>query len=180
MSRSYVTIQDNDRGWIVGRRTFGKGLVQQQLPLGKGDQIRLTTARYYTPTGRSIQKPYNTNDKETYFADLQNRFKKGEMKDAKNIPLEDSLAFKTPKGRTFRTDLDIPGKMSDQIRAHFGLARKSIGAGSMKTWDPASSTEAEKEAAKKRKEADDKASAERKKEEAEKEREKNRQKQDGS
>ena len=73
-------IQDNDRGWIVGRRTFGKGLVQQQLPLGKGDQIRLTTARYYTPTGRSIQKPYNTNDKETYFADLQNRFKKGEMK----------------------------------------------------------------------------------------------------
>ena len=53
-------IQDNDRGWIVGRRTFGKGLVQQQLPLGKGDQIRLTTARYYTPTGRSIQKPYKT------------------------------------------------------------------------------------------------------------------------
>ncbi len=93
-------IQDNDRGWIVGRRTFGKGLVQQQLPLGKGDQIRLTTARYYTPTGRSIQKPYNTNDKETYFADLQNRFKKGEMKDAKNIPVEDSLAFRTPKGRT--------------------------------------------------------------------------------
>ena len=93
-------IQDNDRGWIVGRRTFGKGLVQQQLPLGKGDQIRLTTARYYTPTGRSIQKPYNTIDKEEYFTDLQNRFKKGEMKDAKNVPVKDSLAFKTPKGRT--------------------------------------------------------------------------------
>ena len=50
-------VQDNDRGLIIGRRTFGKGLVQQQMPLGEGDQIRLTTARYYTPTGRSIQKP---------------------------------------------------------------------------------------------------------------------------
>ncbi|MGB1020159.1 MAG: S41 family peptidase [Flavobacteriaceae bacterium] len=93
-------IQDNDRGWIVGRRTFGKGLVQQQLPLGKGDQIRLTTARYYTPTGRSIQRPFTTDNKEAYFADLQNRFENGEMKDAKNIPLVDSLSFKTPKGRT--------------------------------------------------------------------------------
>jgi len=92
-------IQDNDRGWIVGRRTFGKGLVQQQLPLGKGDQVRLTTARYYTPTGRSIQRPYTSDDKETYFADLQNRFENGEMKDAKNVPLADSLAFKTPQGR---------------------------------------------------------------------------------
>lgn len=93
-------IQDNDRGWIVGRRTFGKGLVQQQLPLGKGDQIRLTTARYYTPTGRSIQRPYAADNKEAYFADLQNRFDNGEMKDAKNIPLVDSLSYKTPKGRT--------------------------------------------------------------------------------
>ncbi|MGD2004698.1 MAG: S41 family peptidase [Flavobacteriaceae bacterium] len=93
-------IQDNDRGWIVGRRTFGKGLVQQQLPLGKGDQVRLTTARYYTPTGRSIQRPYEADDKETYFADLQNRFENGEMQDVAKIPLADSLAFKTPKGRT--------------------------------------------------------------------------------
>jgi hypothetical protein len=105
---------------------------------------------------------------------LRKKVEKEKSSDAPDVPV-----FKTPKGRTFRTDLDIPGKMSDQIRAHFGLARKSIGAGSMKTWDPASSTEAEKEAAKKRKEAEDKASAERKKEEAEKKREQNRQKQDG-
>ena len=63
------SLPGNDRGWIVGRRTFGKGLVQQQLPLGKGDQIRLTTARYYTPTGRSIQKPYS-NNRNVYYEDL--------------------------------------------------------------------------------------------------------------
>ena len=92
-------VQDNDRGWIIGRRTFGKGLVQQQMPLGGGDAVRLTIAKYFTPTGRSIQKPYN-GDRETYDQDLSNRYHNGEMADAKKIPVTDSLAYKTPKGRT--------------------------------------------------------------------------------
>lgn len=92
-------VQDNDRGWIIGRRTFGKGLVQQQMPLGGGDAVRLTIAKYFTPTGRSIQKPYNGN-REGYFKDLSNRYQTGEMADVNKIPVIDSLAFKTPKGRT--------------------------------------------------------------------------------
>lgn len=92
-------VQDNDRGWIVGRRTFGKGLVQQQMPLGKGDQIRLTTARYYTPTGRSIQRPYTENNNELYYAEVQQRYASGEMRDENNIPLNDSLKYTTPGGR---------------------------------------------------------------------------------
>ena len=92
-------IQDNDRGWIMGRRTFGKGLVQQQMPLGGGDAVRLTIAKYFTPTGRSIQKPYNGN-RQTYFEDLSDRYHSGEMADAKKIPVIDSLAYKTPQGRT--------------------------------------------------------------------------------
>ena len=92
-------IQDNDRGWIIGRRTFGKGLVQQQMPLGGGDAIRLTIAKYFTPTGRSIQKPYNGN-REDYYQDLNNRYHKGELADVEKIPIADSLAFETPSGRT--------------------------------------------------------------------------------
>ena len=92
-------IQDNDRGWILGRRTFGKGLVQQQMPLGKGDQIRLTTARYFTPTGRSIQRPYNDEKRQDYYAEPQNRFNTGEMKDKLKVPVVDSLVYKTPEGR---------------------------------------------------------------------------------
>lgn len=92
-------IQDNDRGWIMGRRTFGKGLVQQQMPLGQGDQVRLTTARYYTPTGRSIQRPYDSSSREDYYAEVQKRYQSGEMEDSTKIPVNDSLVFKTPKGR---------------------------------------------------------------------------------
>jgi carboxyl-terminal processing protease len=92
-------VQDNDRGWIIGRRTFGKGLVQQQMPLGGGDAVRLTIAKYFTPTGRSIQKPYN-GDREAYDQDLSNRYHNGEIADAKKIPVTDSLAYKTPEGRT--------------------------------------------------------------------------------
>ena len=93
-------IQDNDRGFIVGRRTFGKGLVQQQMPLGGGDQIRLTTARYYTPTGRSIQRPYDSTSRSDYYGEVQQRFETGEMDDESNVPKNDSLAFTTSKGRT--------------------------------------------------------------------------------
>jgi carboxyl-terminal processing protease len=92
-------IQDNDRGWIIGRRTFGKGLVQQQMPLGEGDQIRLTTARYFTPTGRSIQRPYDSTSREDYYAEVRARYESGEMVDPEKIHTNDSLAFTTPMGR---------------------------------------------------------------------------------
>lgn len=88
-------IQDWDRGVVIGRRTFGKGLVQRQLPLTDGTMIRLTVARYYTPTGRGIQKPYNEGDKESYNMDFANRFNHGEMLSADSIHFPDSLKFKT-------------------------------------------------------------------------------------
>ena len=93
-------VQDNDRGLIMGRRTFGKGLVQQQMPLGQGDQIRLTTARYFTPTGRSIQRPYDSSSRSDYYAEVRDRYRTGEMEDPSNIPVNDSLVYITPKGRT--------------------------------------------------------------------------------
>ena len=88
-------IQDWDRGVIVGRRTFGKGLVQRQLPLTDGTMIRLTVARYYTPTGRGIQKPYSIGDKESYDLDFVNRFNHGEMLNADSINFPDSLKYET-------------------------------------------------------------------------------------
>jgi len=91
-------IQDNDRGLVVGRRSFGKGLVQEQLNLSDGSAIRLTVARYYTPTGRSIQKPYN-NGSEEYFHDFHQRIANGEFDDPENIKFDDSLRFTTPGGR---------------------------------------------------------------------------------
>ncbi len=92
-------IQDWDRGIIVGRRTFGKGLVQRELPLGDGSLIRLTTARYYTPTGRSIQKPYKNGVK--YEEDLINRYNNGELLSVDSIQFPDSLKYQTLRlGRT--------------------------------------------------------------------------------
>lgn len=88
-------IQDWDRGIIVGRRTFGKGLVQRQLPLTDGTMIRLTVARYYTPTGRGIQKPYNGGDIDSYNLDFVNRFNHGEMLNADSIQFPDSLKYET-------------------------------------------------------------------------------------
>lgn len=88
-------IQDWDRGVIVGRRSFGKGLVQRQLPLPDGTMIRLTVARYYTPTGRSIQKPYENGDQDTYNRDFINRYNHGEMFAADSIHFPDSLKYTT-------------------------------------------------------------------------------------
>ena len=95
-------IQDNDRGLVVGRRSFGKGLVQQQLPLRDGSAIRLTVARYYTPSGRSIQKPYERGKSEDYERDLLNRYLNGEFFNADSIHLkkDSTLIYKTVKGRT--------------------------------------------------------------------------------
>jgi len=88
-------IQDWDRGVIVGRRTFGKGLVQRPIPLPDGSMIRLTTARYYTPTGRSIQKPYTKGDLDAYTKDLVDRYNRGEMLSADSIHFPDSLKYNT-------------------------------------------------------------------------------------
>ncbi len=92
-------IQDNDRGLIIGRRSFGKGLVQREMPLGDGSAVRLTVARYYTPSGRSIQKPYIEGN-EDYFNEFERRFYNGELYEKDSIKVADSLKFKTLKGRT--------------------------------------------------------------------------------
>lgn len=91
-------IQDNDHGTVVGRRSFGKGLVQRELMLGDGSAVRLTTARYYTPSGRSIQKPYNHGFEE-YNNDFITRYESGELYAADSIKIADSLQFKTKNGR---------------------------------------------------------------------------------
>jgi len=92
-------LQDNDKGLIVGRRSFGKGLVQQEMDLGDGSAVRLTTARYYTPTGRSIQKPYDHNGSKNYYANFAKRFYDGELLTKDSIKVVDSLKYKTPKGK---------------------------------------------------------------------------------
>jgi len=92
-------IQDNDRGEVIGRRSFGKGLVQEQVLFSDGSALRLTIARYYTPTGRSIQKPYDLGS-EDYYHDISNRFLHGEFQEKDSIRLDDSLKYTTPKGRT--------------------------------------------------------------------------------
>jgi carboxyl-terminal processing protease len=91
-------IQDNDRGYIIGRRSFGKGLVQQQLNLTDGSAIRLTVARYYTPTGRCIQRSY-AGGTEEYYAQFYAQILDGETDNPDSIKLADSLKFTTPKGK---------------------------------------------------------------------------------
>lgn len=93
-------IQDNDRGLIVGRRSFGKGLVQQQIPFSDGSAVRLTIARYYTPSGRSIQKEYKMGDSENYEMDIVNRYEHGEFYSRDSIHLNDTLKYHTLTGRT--------------------------------------------------------------------------------
>lgn len=93
-------LQDNDRGTIIGRRSFGKGLVQEEMSLGDGSSVRLTTARYYTPTGRSIQKPYTNKSNGAYFHDFEDRINNGELVTKDSIKVNDSLKYTTPKGKT--------------------------------------------------------------------------------
>ncbi|WP_430971593.1 S41 family peptidase [Sunxiuqinia rutila] len=91
-------IQDNDRGIVVGRRSFGKGLVQEQIPFRDGSALRLTVARYYTPSGRSIQKPYEEGNMD-YYHDIINRAEHGEFQVADSIHFADSLKYETAGGR---------------------------------------------------------------------------------
>jgi carboxyl-terminal processing protease len=94
-------LQDNDRALIVGRRSFGKGLVQAPIPLEDGSELRLTISRYYTPSGRSIQKPYtHEGEDEEYTLDVMKRYEHGELFHADSIKFNDSLKYQTAKGRT--------------------------------------------------------------------------------
>ena len=95
-------MQDNDRATIIGRRSFGKGLVQQQIPFNDGSAVRLTVARYYTPSGRCIQKPYKMGEGEDYAMDLLERFEHGEFYSADSVQIADSTVYLTKKGRIVR------------------------------------------------------------------------------
>lgn len=124
-------IQDNDRGWIVGRRSFGKGLVQEQSLLPGGSAMRLTIARYYTPSGRCIQKPYNKG-KDSYYNELHERMMHGEMEKADSIKFNDSLKFTTAKGRIvfggggIMPDFFVPVDTSAFSKYYFNLHDKGM------------------------------------------------------
>ena len=92
-------MQDNDRAQIIGRRSFGKGLVQQQMPFDDGSAVRLTVARYYTPSGRCIQKPYEMGDQADYQQELLDRFEHGEFYSADSIHFADTTVYYTKSGR---------------------------------------------------------------------------------
>lgn len=92
-------IQDNDRGLIIGRRSFGKGLVQRPIQLKDGSEIRLTVQRYYTPSGRSIQKDYTPGRNDQYEYEIFERYRNGEMQSADSVKFDKKLLFKTATGR---------------------------------------------------------------------------------
>jgi carboxyl-terminal processing protease len=124
-------IQDWDRGLVVGRRSFGKGLVQRPYPLPDGSIIRLTTSRYHTPTGRSIQKPYDEGVDE-YRKDFQKRLEHGEMVTADSIQFPDSLKYFTPGGRTvyggggIMPDVFVPIDSTRFSNYYTDLVRKGV------------------------------------------------------
>ena len=92
-------MQDNDRATIIGRRSFGKGLVQQQMPFDDGSAVRLTVARYYTPSGRCIQKPYTMGDQKDYNQELMDRFEHGEFYSEDSVHIADTTVYRTKGGR---------------------------------------------------------------------------------
>ncbi len=125
-------LQDNDRGTIIGRRSFGKGLVQRQIPYSDGSALRLTTARYYTPTGRSIQKPYTIGDDESYEEDLINRFRNNEFFSPDSIHFADSLKRITPGGKVvyggggIMPDVFVPADTTDMTKYYIEVAGRNI------------------------------------------------------
>ncbi len=125
-------LQDNDIGVVIGRRSFGKGLVQEQIRLPDGSALRLTVARYYTPTGRCIQKPYKKDDFKDYYAEAYRRYLDGEMQHPDSIKFNDSLKFVTPKGKVvyggggIMPDIYVP-LSSDTMHSFYNiLANKGI------------------------------------------------------
>ena len=126
-------LQDNDRGEIVGRRTFGKGLVQRPFDMPDGSMIRLTIAHYYTPSGRCIQKPYKKGDAKDYYKDFENRMKHGELMSADSIHFADSLKFYTLRkhravygGGGIMPDYFVPLDTTTYTKYHRQLVAKGI------------------------------------------------------
>ena len=126
-------IQDQDRGIVVGRRSFGKGLVQRPIDLPDGSMIRLTVAHYYTPSGRCIQKPYKKGELKDYAMDLDNRFKHGEFTSVDSIHFADSLKYQTLKkhrtvygGGGIMPDYFVPLDTMRYTKYHRELSAKSI------------------------------------------------------
>jgi carboxyl-terminal processing protease len=124
-------IQDNDRGTIIGRRSFGKGLVQEQINLFDGSALRLTTAKYFTPTGRSIQKPWVNGD-DNYFKEYHQRFVNGEVFHADSIHFDDSLKFVTPGGKVvyggggIMPDIFIPIETGEHLAYYNRLVNRGV------------------------------------------------------
>ncbi len=124
-------IQDNDRGTIVGRRSFGKGLVQEPIMFSDNSGIRLTVARYYTPTGRSIQKPYEKNNKQAYENELYERYKHGEMNTSDSSKFSGEQ-YKTPKGKIvyggggIMPDVFVPLDTMGMNKYYESVSRKSF------------------------------------------------------
>ena len=126
-------VQDQDRGYVVGRRTYGKGLVQRPIDLPDGSMIRLTIAHYYTPSGRCIQKPYEKGNKKDYAMDVYNRLKNGELTNQDSIHFADSLKFQTLNrkrtvygGGGIMPDYFVPLDTTRYTPLHRQLAAKSI------------------------------------------------------
>ena len=124
-------VQDNDRGLVVGRRSFGKGLVQEQLSFPDGSAIRLTVARYHTPTGRNIQRPYEKGAQE-YYHELFERYTSGEMEDPDSVMFNDSLKYTTPGGKVvyggggIMPDIYVSLKTDEKDKLYNQLVRKNI------------------------------------------------------
>ncbi len=125
-------IQDNDRGLIVGRRSFGKGLVQSQIPFSDGSAVRLTIARYHTPSGRCIQKEYKMGDNEDYELDILNRYNRGEFFNADSIHQHTDLIYHTVGGRTvyggggIMPDVFIPSDTTHVTPYYNNVINKSL------------------------------------------------------
>lgn len=125
-------IQDNDRGLIVGRRSFGKGLVQEQLTFPDRSAVRLTVARYHTPTGRSIQRPYKEGEKDEYYHELYNRYTNGEMENPDSIPLTDTVKYYTPSGKVvyggggIMPDVYVPMKVETEDALYWRMVQQNV------------------------------------------------------
>lgn len=124
-------IQDNDRGWIIGRRSFGKGLVQEQIPFNDGSAVRLTVARYYTPSGRCIQKPYDKGTDE-YYKDIMERAIHGEFEKKDSIRYQDTVKYHTLSGRVvyggggIMPDYFVPADTSGYSPYYSKVTQKSL------------------------------------------------------
>jgi len=119
-------LQDNDVGVVIGRRSFGKGLVQEQISLPDGSALRLTVARYYTPTGRCIQKPYKKDDFKDYYSEAYKRYLDGELENVDSVKLNDSLKYTTPGGKIvyggggIMPDIYVP-LLSDTLHTFYNI-----------------------------------------------------------